>query len=635
MDLKFEIDWGQGFVTVDPPRNWKGLQIEVVWTNDKPSASLNTTDLEWTGTTADKLNLYFENGLNGGKGIFEGPGLRVTACKSNLVVLDGVIDVANANTQWECDMVRAPVQEAGRIDWLNDIAASFSFAYLASLPANTPGFINPLTDYKKVPYVISTIPEYTQAALLSISIFIIVRELQDAITKFAQFISELNGNAATAAATLGTATPTLLATIARIVLYVTYIYIIITALIDLVKDLLKHIIQSKKIKLAMREQDLFIRGCQYLGLNFSSSIYGPNSKWKDATWMPQKQVMPSIGNPLNVFDRPEDESQNFPGNRAYGYFDGTFADFIVEMCLNYNAEVRIRNNTLYFEEKHAFNSTASFQMPNTGPVGFSHNYPAPFGTNAAELPSNYFITFALDQSELNTLHKFRGTNVQAIIQPASVYKQKNLLLKNLAEVRMNCARASRKEYLNNIELTINVILNTLASMVNFVVGIVNTIIGVLNAIINIFGGNNVTVQPIPPMPTNILNNRIGWLMLSNDSFSVPKKFIGIANGTEWNIHPQNETIMSAKQLFDDFHSKNLPTRGNQALVYTNKEFKFCCDDFLTVINNNIVRDANGVFGKMIRLVWDLHNERAINVDYKIFTNFTNNLTEKIIIDGRN
>lgn len=637
-DLTFYLDYGNGFTQVDPPRNWKAFVITALWTDGYPSASIQSNDFEWTGVNATRIWAYREQGMMGqGPGIFEGLPMQIKACLNNsIIVFNGMLDLCNDKTRWECDKVVAPFLESGKIDWVNVRARGFDFAYLASLPPNMPGRIVPATDYKKTPYAITEIPDYTQAMLLSVSTFVLIKELVETTTKVSQLIAQLSGDAATAVATFGAAAGTLVARIAMIALYVTYLFLIVTALVNLVKDLIANIVQLKKYKLCMREETIWQRGCQFLGLQFVSTIHTNATGFKNATYMPPKNIIPNPGNPLNIFDRPADEGQGFPNNSNVGGFPKMrFDQWIVEQCIKYNAEIKVFNNILYFQPKRTFNNVNPWQIPSTSKPGYTYNFPDPHRTNAHELPSSYFLHFDIDQSELNTLHRYRGTNVSVTMVPTIVRNGKNVQLGNGVDVLIPQCQGRRKDYLSRIETLLNSVINGLFGFVNAVINGANFLIGAVNTVLSLFGGNAPQIQAIPTLPTNILNDRMDWLVLSNDSFAVAKGFIGMQNGADWVLHPQTETIHSAYNLLQQFHGRELATRGAQALIYENREFKFCCDDWNQVYFSNKVKDPTGLYqAELEQLPWNLWKDHVIGCNYRVYRNFTNNLTEKIIIDGQ-
>lgn len=634
-DIQFEIDFGTGFAVVPPPLNWQGLQIEITFTADHPSASLQATTLEWTGDIAQRINKYKKDGLTGGVGIFEGLPLRIKTCtQPQELIFDGVIDLANASTTFECDLIRAAIKESGRIDWLNDIAGSFSFAYLKEI-----GIIQPSVDYKRIPYVITEIPNYTQSVVMGISLFLTLKELFDVVKQINTLATEMSGDTTDAVATVGLTSASAVADIVKLIIYIIYFFLIIATLVLLLLQMIENIIQPKKYKLGMLARDHFIRACSHLGLNFSSTILN-TGQFKDLTIIPRKTVVPRqrqhnfMGNVLNIFDRPQDENSNFPNNPdVHGHFDGTFRDFIVAISKIFNAEIKIVGNTLYFEEKHFWNNQSPFVIPNTGEPGFTFNLPDPHGINASELASNYFLTFAIDESELNTLHNFQGISVQVIMQPNIIHNRKNLLLTNLTEVRLDFAHAIRKENLTLPEQVLNIVLSIALGIINTFISLINAIINIVNWIISLFGGNSITINPLPTIP-NPITARIGWLQLSNDSFAIPKLFMGVQAGSDWEIAQNDKVVLTAQNLMALFHGKNLATRGNQYLLYKDKKFKFCCPDYRKVRNNNIIGTPDGKRGILEKLLWDIYNDQAVNVDYRINNNFTNNLNEKIIVDGQ-
>jgi len=419
-----------------------------------------------------------------------------------------------------------------------------------------------------------------------------------------------------------------------VALQVTYLFLIIIALVQLMQDLIDNIIQRKKYKACMTFKRGFERMCQYFGWTFSTNILIGN--YIDATWMPRKSVMPNASNPLNVFDRPFDEGINFPNNAdVYGHHDGTFRDFIQDAMTVFDGEVRIFNNVFYFQKKRTFLNSSPWQIPNTDKPGYTFNLPDPHTTNASELPSSLFVIWQVDPSDLVTLHRYEGTSVQVLCRPTNVLNKKNLIGGNSMEFRFPCAHGNRKGYLTRVEILVNAVETALATFANFIISGANVLINAVNAVLSLFGGNAPQLGTIPLIPTNTLGARVDWLIVSNDSFSVPKVFIGkTGNGSDWVIHQSSKQRLSALEMMNNFHGRELPTRGAQALKYSDKIFKFCCQDYLQILFSNYVKDPTGVYnGEMLSLKWDRDTGQALNAHYKIYRNFTNNLTETIIVDG--
>ena len=760
VDLKFQMDLGSGWVDVPPPRNWKEMKIQFIEYGSEKNAQLQTINFEWVKANAVAIDNYIRSGMTGGTGIFEGIGLRIyVGTISPMLIFNGCIDTANEAFDFQSDIIMCPIKESGRIDWMQDVASSITFEYLTSLPPGSPGYIS-RSDYKQTPYALSSIPDYTQAMLLSISLFIIIKESVDCVAKIASLI--------TRAISQSLSWLQLIGTIIEIVLYLIYLVAIVTASARLMQQISDNLLQPKKTKLCMREQDLFAKGCAYFGLNFVSSIYGAgtldryNGRYTNATLMPVKIKMPDGDPSFELFVRPPDETTN---PKSYGYYEGTFKQFIDDMEQTYHARAVIIGNTMYFEEINYWNVADSFTIPNEGDVGNTFLYPQPYGTNANEIPAVYVVRFQKDEQDLNTYNDYKGTYVIAQTTPAIVHNKKNQLLKGAINVDLPFALARRKVGYTKLEKALLELLDTCATFINSIgdrvdnindklsswmpsivasedVGLSNTQVGitvgfltgqpVFSVLSIVLGSDGLPIMPTVTIPY-FGNDRIGWMLLSSDFIGVKKRFIGVQNGDDWYIDSNNSegtfitfspalsgtftgTIIGlssyfgvggqtftgtitagvlsgssnalntgsingivtgtiaglsgtytanvsgfatggtftgtgvigsgvgsstsvttqgwggALSLLNDFHYTNL-INENQWLVFKNKKFKFGIREWLQINNNNVLRTADGRYGKFEKIVWDLHNDMAIDVTYRVKHKYTNNYNLKITTDG--
>jgi hypothetical protein len=235
---------------------------------------------------------------------------------------------------------------------------------------------------------------------------------------------------------------------------------------------------------------------------------------------------------------------------------------------------------------------------------------------------NYFIKYQLDSQDLNTYDNYAGTTVQVSLNPKNVKNRVNQLNKGLTIIQLNFAQATRKEYMTRIEKLLSVTIGALNGVVGFIVqGITN--------LIKKASGNPPAISYLQ----NIGNTRVGFLQLSSDYIGVPKIFIGTGTQSDWRISATSRARLAARYLLDNYHYVNLATRGNQYLLYSNKKIPLCCKDFVNLSTNNILTTADNRKGKFSKILWTPDKETAI-VDYGIRQNYTNNLTETIIEDGR-
>lgn len=635
-NLKAQLNYGgTGWADVDPPENLSGIEIDADWTSQMPNATVGGVDLIWVGKNATNIWNYRTQGLSGGLGITEGIGLRLfLECGTNNWVqfFDGYVNLNDPKTKWECDKVTAPSVEIGRTDWALYKLKSFDFAYLRSIGLITQ------SDYKKTPYCILKLSQAPlQQAMLALTELAVIKSLADAIHDIQKDVTSLSGSA------VGITPPTTImgtsVSTANVINIIDDGVTIVTDIITLavgVKKIINSIWQFRKIKKCMREVDIWRKIAQQLNVNFASTIYSSSSHAND-TWMPKKYVIPNPSNPLVSFFRNYNEEFD---NNAYGHPDGLASSWVAEMCKKYNGAINIFTDpttgqrTLHFEEIHHWNNQAVYTIPNTiNNNDYAHNFPYPSTTNLGLLPWNYLYIYATDATDEVTLWRYQGTSCSKNVRQTTTNDIHHVNGGKGIEIRMSCAIGKRKNYLNEAETIVNGILNVFIGLAQ---AVVNTIAAIENGIIsflNLFGLNIPYVTP-PIYPTNILNNRLGWLEVSDDKWQNPKTFTGIqqSNG-DWALDPSSELICAANTMMTNFHQFNLPTHGNQQEIFPEKHMKLCCSDYLKILNKNILTTPDGTqFGKFTKMKWNPKTETA-TVDYSIYKIITNNLIETTVVDG--
>lgn len=624
-DLQFYLN----NVNVPPPLSWEGMEIECSFENNSPDATIKSTTFEWLGDDAKNLNTWVNKGLNGGCGIFEGEPFKITACTPPITVFDGCVDFTHPETTFQCDIVRANVLETQRIQFLNDRAESFSFSYLQQIGNITSA------DYVSVPYVISAIPDYLQCAILVVSFIEMFKLIKDAVNTIIGYVQS-----AVAAYPIvwEMALYSALATAATI-----YAVLLTVLSINMLNSLLSELIQPIKFKYGMRVKDLFQKGCDYLGIGFSSTILQIGA-YKDLVIIPQKKAYyQNITTPTQYYTamfgstvnkKVYDEVQN---PTAYGYYDGTFAQLIREMCDVFNSKVVIRNNILYFERWDFWNNNSVFTMPNQSSES---PFDDPYGTNSSEISSNYFITYLLDSEDTNTYDHYEGTTCQMTLSPVITSNVKNILLKGLHQVNINYALAKRKTDLTRVEQLFNLITNKLGTL--------------WSDFVSALGGIGAS------LPNDIINDRVGAMLLSSDFTGIQKLVvvdertsqmsndfgnyncnkISVDNSYTSNYRSNGGGWTDAFRLAKDYHSASWAintlegsvTYPNQYLVYKDKEVPLCCSAFANLINNNIIQTFDFKKGRLDSMRWNPFNETA-KVDYRIKQVYTNNLKQSFIVNG--
>lgn len=581
-----------------PPTEWQGLELQLNWDLDHPSASLSTSKFTFEEHAAKVLNQWVEDGTNSGVGIFEGAPYQIVSC-DNLTILEGCVDTADASAEYSCSKVVAPIRDTRIRDYLTDNWDGFSFAYLASGDPNITTSARISTgDYIDIPYTISEIPNYTQLLSTGLAIFTIEQQIADVIRTIGDLVAEFADPFTTAVA------------VAKIVIYLIYLTVVVIAIIKLVQLFIDCIFQFAKYKKGMYIRTLFQKGCAHLGITtFSSSIVNNvNSDYYNAATIPKKIQQYDIGS-FTSFKRPVDEAGS---TTAYGYEDGTFGEFCKRMENLFKAKCRLLNGVFYFEREDSYNNQSSVILPDLDLLGVNNGT---YQYNTGELVANYYASYQIDSTEWNTMDDFGGTNAQMMATPTVINNPKNNLLRGLTRVDFYYALAKRKEQLTVVEKALNAIINGVGLFANTIINIINAI-GSIN---------------IPTLPTNILNNRIGWLLLSADYFNTPK-FLVLDSANKVDVN--NRSLTSAETMLNSFHYTCFPLT-NQWLVYTGWEIPFCCEDYIALLNNNMATTFDGRVAKFTNVRWQIGTKIA-TVDFKVRpTNnvYTTNITQVILTDN--
>lgn len=649
------------------PDNWQALTLELSFENGSPEAVFNATKLVFKGSNAAIVNAWLEGGLTGGVGIFEGIPLQIKVCPSGEVVFDGIIDLTDAETKFACDIVQVRIRDK-RMDMVNQLMDSVSFAYLASLPNGAPGKITPGNllqgqgDYLPVAYQRNDIPDYESYLTLILvmwDIYQISEEIVDAIANMASAIAK--------AAAAYPAVGLIILFSLEALLWLAYIIVLTIILFSLMKAAVNCLIAPVLTKFGMYAKDLMQKACDYFGLQFQSTIFS-HPDYSRLVVMPVKpayevdltfsQFFDQLGNATGLMEY--DDLYNLQhGGDAFGYYEGTCGQFIRSMEDVFNAKAKIILNTsgqpvLHFERWDFQYILANYQMPNIsdqapfnshGPFNSTGYSQSAFKTNADEIAANYGVKFALDDSDLNTYNYYDGNSCFCTTRPATVTPGliKNVTLQHLKEVNLEFAHVKRKDQETGME-------KLFASAYSFVVTLADiATLGIFSSTLNI-------------TPSSF--NLVGHMHLSQDTTGVPKMFIAgppqyyspisISN---WNgrnftgltIDPNNKSIIGARTLFKNFHFSNLPktvvppapfnapyTAGqpyyNQWLKYESQQIPLCCADYDLVKNNNIVKTFDSRFARVDSLSWNPFKGIA-NLDYRIQTPYTQNLITSFIIDG--
>ncbi len=661
-------------VLIPNPDNWQALELELSFENDSPQAVLNAKNLVWKGAQAAIMNQYLQGGLNlTTNGIFEGIPLTIYACNTSELVFNGIIDLTDTETKFTCDIVSCKITDY-QIDLVKQLMNQISFGFLATSAADggcgagNPGYINPSPnsssnptgDYLVIPYQRNDIPDYEQLLMLCLSMYQVWTMGEDAEDCIEEMIATV----------LDIEFPPLnLIFIAlQLIAYSLLLIFLLIVMYDLLKTALNCLVSPVLTKFGMYAQTLMQRACDYFGLGFQSTILINHPDYSKLVIMPTKsgwvsnktftQALGILGSASNLMEYDDLYNLNHGGN-AYGYYDGTCADFIASMEQVFNAKAKIILNTLgqpilHFERWDYNYNLATYTLPNisdqtpfnssVGPFNLLGGSKSAFSTNASELFANYSLKYNIDTSDVNTLNEYDGTSCYCTTSALQVTTglRKNVTLRGLKEINFEFAQATRKDSETSFE--------------KFFAGAYAVILTICD--IATLGAFSSTFNPIPSS-----FNLVGHMVLSNNLTGAPKMFIAGPSQTyrpislsNWNsyvftgitVDPNNKQIMSAAKLMKRFHFSNLPLSAypgtpystqpagtiyyNQWIKYKNQTTNFCCADFNLVKSNNIITTFDGQQARVDTMKYNPFKGMA-NLDYRVNKQFTKNLQSCFVVDG--
>lgn len=628
---------------VRTPKNWLDLGIELNYGKDQfPNANVVTiNDFEWVAENYVLIKKYIDDGLTGGVGIFEGMPYRIDLIYGNdtRTIFNGFIDLTNGLNIKDRIKIIVKATSHATVDWVASVSG-FTFQYLASdnfKNTGLPGYIS-ADLYKFVPYVNSKIPNYEQAAMCTLMAFSVANSLIDTIEKLYNLCAAIVQNWSDFE----------IAEVIDIIIKIIYLILLLTTIAKLIEDIYKFIISPIKYHACMYVRDLMEKAVDYISegkMTFSSDIWDKNSPYYNEVIMPEK-----------FFNAPNKADNSIFGflvpdkNEQIGYYKGTFAQLLDAMKIKYNAKIVVAadkngKGIFYFirRDKNALNP--QYQLPDI--------YQPEYTYNTDEIISTYLIEYTIDGQEQNTLQNYAGTQYEVETQPKLVNNRAFVLFKNYQNNTIPFARASRKTSLSTPE---KIMAEAMKDLDKFLIEM-NKILGHLTKFYDkigkskaldyiLSGGTFVLFKklfkkqfaafnatpaqaylgmmlggPVYLLGTkldliNKLKNaqgfsdttdRMGMMLLSNDHTNIPKIFI-LKEGSNYKynrIHPDNDSLESSKAMWDGFHYVNsfVPAQlnpaysdrpsGNQFMIKNFEKVPFTWKNYLDVVDNNKIFDAQG------------------------------------------
>jgi hypothetical protein len=521
--------------------------------NDGIQANITTSDLTFVNQSAQVIRNYI-SAQN--PGIFEGVPYQLFA--DGVQIFDGFIDLADGFEEITPVKVRAKIKQLDLLPNIDERAAAITFEMLRQ-----EGFITN-NDFVTVQYVVEKKFNFLEFAMLSLTTYLMLRELIDLTRNISKNIAVISS-----LATLSVPSPqsVALASALLIAADIAFAGIIIIYLINLMNELISYVFPPTRQYKGIRINKAMERAAAYLGYTWQPSTYITGAN--DFVYLPSKDIpggLLSSSQPEFGIPRPGD----------YGY---TMAEMMTLWRDLFRSKLFIQSGAIRCEP---LMNDGFWVQPATYTIPSVLNEVKRYNTD--ELSARRLLRFDTDVNDQWTLDEFRGTMYEIATTPITVNDQRMVSMKGLGEVAWPLALGSRKDGLNALEQA----LANLALLVDTVVGA--------------FGGNSNLSAPI--------FGRVGLLRISSNQVQIPKLLY--MTGTPLRIPSNHRYILSAKALWERYHVEDSFVQNNwrgQKMPFV-VTVPFGVQAFNNLVDNSYCTTENGETAKVTECRWNYAGNRA-------------------------
>lgn len=564
------------------PRNINEIGVVSDFTDDPNELKLNVDSVILVREGYELVKQHLST-----NGIFEG--IPYTIEMDNGISLSYYIDLTDNATfrDHECEV---KIKKRVSHDNFFDRAEGISFELLKSKQIPVP--------YDLIKYVIVKDNAGELALTLSISTFVMVKEIADATKELAEALADLQealtpiigiGIPPTISFNYGKIISNALKLTARIV----YFTALLVALREYAIQLANVIFPPAKTFKAVKLKTLLEVSAQYLGYTFKSSILDSYPNFSICT-------VPLQANTKSLF-LTEPYGDMGIKNSEYPSSSDTIPTIksLFDACeVMFNAKTKVENNGIVRLERRDYwqNQTTAQILPALVLQGERSDE---FTYNTGDIWKRYYIHYQTDFTDLHTTDTlFNYVQSEYSTEPVSFQNEDLVMIKGLNEVNIPFALGARKDRLNWIE------------------EIAKGVLTVVDKLTGIFGGGTSFASQI--------SARKDYLMISQQYFATTKLLY--LTGAKQNSDYTN--YISAKFLWDNFHYINQINLYDYQ-IKTDARLQLTSSDFVTLLNNNYA-EIDGLICEILRIEW-IDSKSFAQITYrKPFDYTTGKVTLKII-----
>lgn len=557
--------WGIEGIEVNAPMEHMQTQITAQFDRSAVQATVEFESLTFTGKAAGIIIKRVRDAKNGiGFGIYQGMPitLRLEDKNSSLGVFDGYIDLTDEYFEVNPGEVRVKVKKRNNIFTLRKKMEAVDYAFLLDRN-DVPGSITP-SDWFDFPYVVEKKNNPIELTLMGVAIFLMVKELAQAVQTLALNIANVITIAAGGFPVTGQIASLALA-LAQAIIQAIYVAILAVAVIKMLKTFIANFISPVRRHKTILYRTLLERGAEYFGLGFSSDI-------KELDFLHYLASKPT---------ETEAIKEGIPRQDDFGHTVREAFEYIEDKT---ESTMAIINGVLHLRPKDDpfWKRRSSLTIKSTLQISEQNR------NNASELNSSVFISFKPDVSNSWTSDNLEGTFFQVITSPKNVDEQDLITLDGLDSRDSPFGLVNRKDELNIVEKTLLSLVKTADALVKF------------------FGEDNSLTQEI----IKKLKGRVGMGKFSQNNHSIPY-LVPIKNGL---VPLNHRDIWSAKVLWNNYLKQVSFVRNAfkaQKQLLRGEEIPFGYPSFLKMIDNKFFDDIDGREAEAIKLEWTFNESIAV------------------------
>lgn len=500
-------------------------------------------------------------------GLFEGIPYRVEM--DNGVTLEYFVDLTD-NAIFRSYESEVKIKRRGAIDAFREQADGTSFELMLAKGVSF--------DIFNVPYVIIKDNQIELALTLAISLYIMTRELIQAVRDLANLIGLLF----TTIGVSGSSPGLIINLSIQVLAQIAYVGALLIAVLQLASQMFVLIFPPIRQIKACKIKELISKGCQYLGYSFDSSLL---DSIPGTTIVP----VPLVKERKSIFKFLPDEFFDAFNKGVPSSSDSTptLGSLITAVENMFNARTIVYNNAVRIERRDWLQNQTTNQLIPAMVIQTDRVDEYTFNTDEAW--KRYYIHYSLDYSDLHTLDEiYDFHDAEFSTEPLNVVNSDLVQIKGLNDVAIPFALGARKTGLNWLEILGKAFFST------------------IDAVTGIFGGGTNYASQV--------DARIGVLMISQNFFSTTKLLYTI-NGKQPGAF---QNYIGAKALWNNYHSINqIQLNGWEIRNETRVRIKPA--DFVNLLNNNFA-EIDGELCEILRIEWIDENSFA-QITYKKPSNY--------------